>query len=142
MDWMSLNICSWSATSVSRILPSQASIFKVLQILVGSSPSFFNRVFNTLQYRLGSALSVIIPTTSTTEKYHFSSLSSHRVSSWLNLNTLFCFVFRIFKQVFHFFNECFCLWVKFIKHFLVTIYKSIIVTAMSFLKKCCKYLAC
>ena len=64
-----------------------------------------------------------------------------RVSSWLNLNILFCFVFRIFKQVFHFFNECLSLWVKFIEHFLVTIYKSIIVTAMSFLKKCCKYLA-
>jgi hypothetical protein len=38
MDWMSLNICFWSATSVSRIFPFEAGIFKVLQIVVGSAP--------------------------------------------------------------------------------------------------------
>ena len=32
-----------------------------------------------------------------------------RVFSWLHLNILFCFVFRIFKQVFHFFNNTTCL---------------------------------
>lgn len=45
-----------AATSVSRILPSDAGIFKPLQFVTVSLPSFFNFVFKTLQYVVGFSL--------------------------------------------------------------------------------------
>ena len=42
--------CSVSATSVRRILPSAARIFKPLQFVTVSLPSFFNRFLRTRQY--------------------------------------------------------------------------------------------
>ncbi len=64
-----------SATSVSLIFPSVAFIFNCLQIVSSSFPSSFNLFFRTAQYVLaprGVSCSVKTPTTSTTEKYHFS----------------------------------------------------------------------
>ena len=79
----------------------------------------------------------------TLEQLCWSKLfGKQRVSSWLNLYILFSVVGTTFNQFFYLLNECFSLWVKFIKHFLVTVDKIIIVTAMSFFKKCCKYFAC
>ena len=83
-DCMIRKSCSVSATSVRRIFPSAARSFKVLQIVVGSCPSFFIRDFNTLQYRLGSGLSVRMATTSIIEKYHFPCSSSHTARTFLS----------------------------------------------------------
>ena len=72
-----------SATSVGYGFPSAAFNLSCLQVVSNSSaPSFLSRFFNTAQYVLalfGVGWSVRATTTSTTEKYHFSSSSSHAV---------------------------------------------------------------
>ena len=102
--------CSVSATSVKRILPSAARSFKVLQIVVGSCPSFLIRDFNTLQYHLGSGLSVRIAITSIIEKYHFSCSSSHTVRTFLSSKSFkaSCFVISDSSLSFHCTNQAAC----------------------------------
>ena len=82
MVCISRKICSTSATSVSRILPSGASIFKPLQFVTVWFPSASNLFFNTRQYTCGFGLSVKAATTSTIATYHFSCTSSHAVQTF------------------------------------------------------------
>ena len=85
-----------TATSVFRIFPSAAGSFKALQFVTVSFPSFLRRFFNTLQYVYGLSLSVNTVTTSTIEKYHFSSSSFQIVRTFQSSNNLTMFLFLIY----------------------------------------------
>lgn len=66
-----------------------AGNLKALQIVTVSLPSFLSLFFKTLQYVLASRLSVKASITSTTEKYHFPSLSLQTILICLPLKILF-----------------------------------------------------
>ena len=78
------------ATSVKRILPSEAGNFNWLQFVTVSFPSFIRRFFNTFQYVRPSALSVNTLTISTTEKKYFSFSSSHTTRTFAFSKSCMC----------------------------------------------------
>ena len=87
IDWVSRNICSRSATSVLRCLPSADIIFNWWQFVTVSFPSAKSLCFSLFQYFLAvrwSLLSVSTFTMSTMEKYHFSCTSSQTVLIYLS----------------------------------------------------------
>ena len=84
--------------SVSGVMdPRSASIANIL-VDNDEGPSFFKRVFNTLQYLRGLSLSVNTATTSTMEKYHSSLSLSHTVRTFFSSKTFiaFCFTMTLF----------------------------------------------
>ena len=86
MDWIIRKSCSVSATSVGLFLPSSALILNFPIFSESWLPSCNNFVFKSLQYLLGRSDSVNTATTSTIEKYHFSSVSSHTVRTFFSSN--------------------------------------------------------
>ena len=89
MDWIRRKIPFVSAVISLCFLPSSLTNGTRVQIVPQLALRLSSLLFILFIYCLGSVLSVNTPTTSTIEKYHFSSLSSHTVRIFLSSNSYY-----------------------------------------------------
>ena len=99
IDCTRRNNCSWSATSVAYIFPSEDFIFSCPIFSDNSLPSASNFLFRSDQYFLGRSVSTSAAMISITEKYHFSSASFQAVLICFSPKSCICSKFDISQYV-------------------------------------------